>query len=74
MFLVQNIKFKHKPKPFCATVLYVTISAKYFFFFFFYFQGEDGFPGIKGDFGVKGERVCLTYYKSSVDRSSSINM
>jgi len=27
---------------------------------FSYFQGEDGFPGIKGDFGVKGERVRLT--------------
>lgn len=21
------------------------------------FKGEDGFPGIKGDFGAKGERV-----------------
>lgn len=29
--------------------------------FFCHLQGEDGFPGIKGDFGVKGERVNELY-------------
>lgn len=35
----------------------MSCTSIYCVFICFCCQGEDGFPGIKGDFGVKGERV-----------------
>lgn len=28
-------------------------------YFLVYVQGEDGFPGFKGDMGIKGDRVSV---------------
>ena len=37
------------------------------------FQGEDGFPGVKGDFGVKGERVSWNMEGRHVQSSIYVN-
>lgn len=40
---------------------YLHCTQPYFLFkhllYYLYFQGEDGFPGFKGDMGLKGDRV-----------------
>lgn len=42
----ENWKYSVVSKPITLTFLFLNLS-----------QGEDGFPGFKGDMGIKGDRV-----------------
>lgn len=43
--------------PDCITVMSVMTSLDVAYFLLYSSQGEDGFPGFKGDMGLKGDRV-----------------